>query len=287
MTKQSIPYSLRHNEALRAGLVRILNAMGHDARYLAEQPESKLEKSVHDIRTLIKRLRAYLWFIRPAIGKALHAKGNAALRKAAQRLSEARDLHAVASALNKAAIPETDENHLQALARVSQTFAQQAAAAQKTDSSASALEKVVDTLVQAISKITWAVKRTSRELPSPGHRFKKALKHTRETMKETTRKKDPRLVHEWRKKTKILFYILQLTARLPHTGGIECLRKVDKLQEHLGDFQDNIVAENHLRCSSPKIDAAHLKRTLHLLRKKRKVLLAEAHHCWSSVLDEV
>jgi CHAD domain-containing protein len=286
MATQLIPYSLRLNEAVCPGMVRILKAIGQSVREISEKPESELEKSIHDIRTLIKRLRAYLWFLRPAIGRALYAQRNATLRKAAQRLSKTRDLHAVASALTKTAIPSMDEKHLHALAQVSQAFAQQTAAAKKTGSSVSLLEKVSDPVIQVISNVTKIMKRNDREISSPGHRLKKAFKQARKAMKKTMHKKDSRLVHEWRKKTKRLFYILQLTDHLPNVGMIECLRKVDKLQEKLGDFQDNIVAENHLRACSPEVDSAHLEQAIHLLRKNRKILFKDAHHCWDAVLNE-
>jgi len=287
MATQSIPYSLHRREALRPGLVRILNAMGQSARKLSERPESEAEKSIHDIRTLTKRLRAYLWFLRPVIGKTLHAHGNSCLRKAARRLSKTRDLHAVGAALGKAAISIANENHLHALVQVSQAFAQQTAEAQKKVPPTISLEKTADTIIQTISKVTKTLKQDPREIPSPVHRLKKIYKRTRKTRKESMLKKDSRLVHEWRKKTKRLFYILQLTGQLPHIGMTDCLKKVGKLQEKLGDFQDHIVAENHLRQQPPEVKTACVKKTLHLLRKRRKTLLKEAYRCWDSILGDV
>jgi len=286
MATQSIPYSLRRNEAVRPGLVRILNSMGRDVRELSEKPEGDLEKSIHDIRTLIKRLRAYLWFLRPTTGKIFYKQGNACLRKAARRLSKTRDLHAVASALTKAAVPATNEVHLQALVEVSQAFAQ-TVAAQKKDKNLRKLEKVADTVIQVMLKIVIVLERNAEDVPSPRHRLKKIFKLTRKAVKKTLRKKDPLFVHEWRKKTKRLFYILQLTAQVPGMGMSDCLRQVDKLQEKLGDFQDNTVAKDHLCFQSPHIEEALVRRTIHLLRKNQKILLKEAHHCWDAVVEKI
>jgi len=288
MPKQSMPYSLRRHEAVGPGLIRILNAMAKSARDLAAQPESQLPDSIHDLRTLIKRFRAYLWFFRPSLGKVRYTHSKVVLRKAAHRLGQARDLHAIQSALIKAASPEAHEKHLQALVRVSQAFAQHEASRQKFDGdSRGPLQKTAAVVVQVVEKTIRAAKRTDRKWPSPKHRVKKAFQLARKVRKKALRKNELPLVHEWRKKTKKLLYVLQLTVGFPTLEMSHCLEKVDKLQEILGDFQDGVVAENHLRAHLSDVDAADLARALHLLKKKRKILLKEAQRCWGSMIRQL
>ncbi len=106
--------------------------------------------------------------------------------------------------------------------------------------------------------------------------------------KRALRDHDPLLVHEWRKKTKRLLYEIQLTQRRPKQRIAGCLKKVDKLQELLGDFQDSMVTENHLRRHPlPEIDATDHAQTIRLLKKSRKLLLKKARSCWRSILDNL
>jgi len=281
MPKPSIPYTLRPREAVRPGLIRILNAMGRDARKLSERPEKEWEETIHGLRTLIKRLRAYLWFLRPIVGKAFYGRSNSTLRSAARRLSKARDLHAVASALNKAASPKTGESEQESLVQISQAFAEQTS--QELNRSAPPLEKVADSIVQTISGIVRVAKAKADEWPGPTDRVNKALKRTHKAMKKASRKKDPCYVHEWRKKTKKLFYILQLTSRISKAGKADCLKKVGDLQETLGDFQDNIVAVKHLQKKPPYLDAAHIQHILNLLQNNQKNLLKDARHSGKAI----
>jgi len=287
MAKSSPPYALRHRESLRPGLIRILNTMGRDARKLSEMPENELGESIHGLRILIKRLRAYMWFLRPALGKSLYAKSNYKLSKAAQRLSSARDLHAVASALTKAAAPQTDEKHLQALSHVSRAFALQTATAQESTPKVQPLDEVADSIIQSISQLVKIAKENADKWPHSAHRIKKAFNQTRKAMKKSLRRKDVRFVHEWRKKAKRLFYLLQLTARLPHANKPDCLNEVDELQETLGNFQDTVVAENHLRKSPPDTDATHIEHAVRLLQINRDLLLEDAHHHSRSIFENI
>ncbi len=70
MATQSVSYSLGRHEAIGTGLIRLLNSMGQSARDLTGQPPAKLSESIHQLRVLIKRLRALLWFIRPILSAA-------------------------------------------------------------------------------------------------------------------------------------------------------------------------------------------------------------------------
>ncbi len=272
MPKLSTSYSLRRDEVVGPGLIRVLKTMAENARNLSGRPVSQLPDSIHDLRTLIKRLRAILWFDRPVLGKVRYKQSNGVLCKAAARLSQARDLVAVQLALTKAAMPETNEEHLRSLVRVSQAFARKEAERKKSDeASLSPLKKAVGDVVPVIEQTIRVAK--DRKVPSPRQRIKKAFRVARKARKKALRENQLPLVHEWRKKSKRLFYLLQLTKNLPGTGMAGCLEKVDKLQETLGEFQDGVVAENHLRRHPPDVDATDLDRTIRLLKKKRKLLL--------------
>jgi len=285
MRQQSIPYALRRRETVGLGLMRILETMGQDTRELAAQPEDQLPESIHQIRTLLKRFRAYLWFLRPVLGPARYGRGKKRLSQAARQLSQARDLDVIQSALTKAASPSSHEHDLQALRQVSQAFATREAARSKTNADLrDLLKEAADAVARVVSQTKDTTERMKRKWPSPKDRIAKALRTARKAKKKTLRENDPGLVHEWRKKTKRFFYVLQLTHRVSGNDNGDGLKKVDQLQEILGAHQDSMVAENYLHRHRGDFDPDDVDRAIHLLKKKRKALLDEACKGWRSVI---
>jgi CHAD domain-containing protein len=89
MTPSNI--SLQSHEALRSGLLRVVDSLiGSAADGLSNESRNG-EQDIHQERTTIKRLRALLRLIRPAVDPAFFNRENARLRTAARLLSFARD----------------------------------------------------------------------------------------------------------------------------------------------------------------------------------------------------
>lgn len=84
-------FSLHADEPLRAGLIRVADALIQNAVDRIRGPTSDHGEDVHLVRVTIKRLRAMLRLIRPVISKTAFDRERARLRKAARRLSFARD----------------------------------------------------------------------------------------------------------------------------------------------------------------------------------------------------
>ena len=83
--------SLRAGEPVRAGLLRVGDGLIRHALGCIERPTCDPGEDVHAVRTTLKRLRALLRLVRPAIGRMAFERENARLRKAAQRLASSRD----------------------------------------------------------------------------------------------------------------------------------------------------------------------------------------------------
>ncbi len=283
MAKPSISYALRQGEAMRPGLLRILKSMGERARALAAKPDRDVTDSIHELRTLIKRLRAYLWLIGPVLGKARLARSNEALRQAAQSLSPARDVQAVKSALSQAAVLESPPAKRQSLAQVSPAMAGSEAGREKSLVAFAPVKLSAATLTQIVAETIAQAKRSRAKWPLPEDRVVRALRSMRKAEKRTRQADDASLIHDWRKKTKRLFYLLQLTERLPEMDAGDAIKRVDKLQDLLGNHQDAVVAENYLRKHAGEIDAGHLARARNLLKRTRKALLKDARRCWQKM----
>jgi CHAD domain-containing protein len=88
---KKLDVSLHADEPLRAGSLRVADALTQNAVDRIRCPSSDRGEDVHLVRVTIKRLRAMLRLIRPVISRAAFDRENARLKKAARRLSFARD----------------------------------------------------------------------------------------------------------------------------------------------------------------------------------------------------
>jgi len=283
---KSHPYALRPDETLGPGLRRILEAMGDDAEELSSLPESQLPEAVHDLRTLIKRLRAYLWFVRPVLGPSRYERHIDRLRRAARRLSQARDLEVIQGTLKRAASPEAHKRELAALTHVALVVTPKDSSLNPTVA-LSFLKKSARTFTHINAKSRKALEQSRKKWPEPKERLAKAFAATRKAKKKALKDKEALFVHAWRKKTKRLLYVLQLIHRVPRIRNHDYLETVDQLQELLGQHQDAIVTGDHLRLRASNLDSAKLATVIRVLDRKREKLLEEAEKCWETLLHEV
>ena len=72
--------------------MRILDQIAAQAAIVAQHSDGKLSTSVHNTRVLIKRLRAFLWFVSPTVSSSKMNRAKASLQKASHLLATHRDL---------------------------------------------------------------------------------------------------------------------------------------------------------------------------------------------------
>src|SRR5258708_21190551 len=76
-------------ESLGVGVVRVAEDLIDSIVGSGQHPKQEEGEYIHHVRTTIKRLRALLRLIRPAVGELLFNQENARLRKAGRRLAVA------------------------------------------------------------------------------------------------------------------------------------------------------------------------------------------------------
>src|SRR5260221_1501137 len=81
---------LHTDESLGVGVVRVAEDLIDSIVGSGQHPKQEEGEYIHHVRTTIKRLRALLRLIRPAVGELLFNQENARLRKAGRRLAVAR-----------------------------------------------------------------------------------------------------------------------------------------------------------------------------------------------------
>src|SRR5437660_612910 len=78
----------------RKQLGKALDALGRGDQALADE-------AIHDARKRLKKVRAYLRLLRPVLGSRVYRRENAAIRDAAQPLTEIRDAKILVETLDK------------------------------------------------------------------------------------------------------------------------------------------------------------------------------------------
>src|SRR5258708_21901349 len=81
---------LHTDESLGVGVVRVAEDLIDSIVGSGQHPKQEEGEYIHHVRTTIKRLRALLRLIRPAVGELLFNQENARLRKARRRLAAPR-----------------------------------------------------------------------------------------------------------------------------------------------------------------------------------------------------
>jgi CHAD domain-containing protein len=276
---ESLPlhYAFAPHEKIDQGVVRILDEMSLCGQIVARGPRASLDELVHAGRLLIKRLRALLWFARPALTRASYARAKIKLRKAAGLLSEHRDLSVTRATLDRLAEEESKIKRQRILQQASQILAGDEKSGKDVN------EKMRQSLRQAVAIFRQSVKEIKEDTmgrdawPAPTDRMEKAIRSAHFAGKQARDSEKDIDYHTWRKKAKRLLYQLELTQADPENRMKQAMKKVEKLQDKLGTYHDVVVVEERLRRRSPRpVSATKALRLLeeqkaHLRKRTRKI----------------
>ena len=161
-------------------------------------------EAIHEIRTLLKLLRALLWFAKPALPPTTGAYAKLELQKAARLLSGPRDVTAMTATLEAAGQEASPAERL-AVQRARDLLAAAAPEAEDAlhpggpEAQAVALtRKTIRLLIHdASGELKWK---------SPRRRLERAHARTDRARKAAQDDPTPAHLHEWRKKAKRLLY---------------------------------------------------------------------------------
>lgn len=214
--------------------------------------------TIHDLRVLGKKLRAYLRLVRPVLGKKEAEKWDRKISESAGAMASARTAHVIGKLLAKLG-PQADSSDLrQKLLPSSSTRAKPSP--REAGQFRSVLEKTKQVLLEALPRIKKQDLR--REI---GRSRKKVLKRK----KKAGGCGSGPLFHQWRKSAKRLLYQLELAGsgkNRRQEKEIKCLKKVE---DGLGKIHD----WDELRCllekSPSRKDHSAILRQIHKRQKKQ------------------
>jgi len=209
---------------LKSALKKVLNVS-----------EEGRNKAAHDARTHIKKVRALIRLLRPALGDAFYKRENRALRRAAARMSSIRDAHVRLETIRK--LISRSATHRAAFARIhAEMLARLQPRLEKCQHSKWCKQVAAD-IEGAIRRIDdWPLKRLKARSLRTG--LKRACKNARRSLANARDEASDANLHELRKGIKDLWYGLQLL-RANEPKPIKALtRKMRDLGEQLGNDHD-------------------------------------------------
>ena len=232
---------LRTDEPLGAGVLRVAEDLIDSITASEEHPEREDGEYIHNIRTTIKRLRALLRLIRPAVGETLFERENARLRGAARRLAFARDRGVARETLKELSISGKCEKKAAAAALAG--FAGEG--------------ETLENVTEALGQVRRDLEQTKRNLQrlqlaendwgviEAG--LQDVYRQSRKRMTTAFQTWDDDAFHKWRIRVKNLYYELQFLEPVWPKRLDKMTSRLAKLQDKIGRDHDLSVLKNLLR----------------------------------------
>ncbi|GEP43498.1 CHAD domain-containing protein [Brevifollis gellanilyticus] len=258
LRKQSISHEVRRvaRKALEGGLKEMLTL-----------DERGSDTAVHEARKHLKRVRALIRLIRPAMGDAFYKRENAALRETAQRMASIRDAHVRVQTIQK--LIARSRSHRAAFDYIHE--AMNARLQEVLDESGTNHwnRHVAADIEHAICRVDdWPVQELEASSLRDG--LKSAFKKARRALATAQLDLTDDHLHTLRKRIKDVRYHLQLLGG-DHLPQIEALtQKFRDLGDTLGDDHD-LAELLTARDETPlphSVDWANLERAIAALRTR-------------------
>jgi CHAD domain-containing protein len=240
------------------------------ARRIASAAASNPEEAVHEYRKSVRRARAVVALLRPALGGGAARGMVAHLRTAFGETSALRDDHVLFATLNGIAGDDA------ALFVEAAEFAARAAHAKDAPNPAKVLRRAAVSL-KPLPAALEVVLPLDFSTPDLERGLARSYRRTRQALERALESRDEADFHEWRKREKELRYQLELLA----SGGSKPLKRREKalgdLAQELGAVTDLNVLRRELEASAgpgePGGSERLVERARAIAREKAEVLL--------------
>jgi CYTH domain-containing protein/CHAD domain-containing protein len=272
-TGPSRAYRLKSKEKPKQGIRRIARGRAADALEQLEDPDAG---GVHEARKDLKKLRSLLRLVRADLGSDFYRTENRRFRDAGRRLSAARDADVKLETLDSLQERFAEELPADGLKDFRRTLSDERALA--ADAIAGGAKPVAESL-SAISKgrnrVTgWKLQTQGWELVGPG--LVRSYRSGRKEMKRTIAEPSPTTVHEWRKRSKDLWYQLRVLREAWPEAIDPAAEQAHELGDLLGDHHDLQVLAEDARRRRDLFPDDEGKKLVKLARRRQDELLAQA-----------
>ena len=285
--------SLQVGEPRAAGLRRVaLGQLDCAIELLEERPAGTEEETVHELRKLLKRLRAIVRLLREELGAKRFDREDAALRNCARRLAGARDAEVMVGTLDallqrdpKLAGNRSNKRDGGVAALRAQLIAERDAA---SAGGGPELHRAVVADLRAIRErvAAWELRERPEDparLLAPG--VERLYRDGRRRMRRARRRGDFESMHTWRKRVKALRYAAETLDRGGESRDTKSAqrlhrlaRRADRLGETLGEEHDLALLARVVRKRSKLFagERKQRKRLLKAIARRRRSLRKRA-----------
>ena len=251
-------YRFKRREPLPEAIARVARGRIDDAiDELSGATDSSPEEAVHNARKDMKKLRALLRLVRGELGKSVYQRENACFRDAAAALAGARDADVMRVTLDKLELDEAVSGPLR-----------QALEAHRLRTSGGGREHAASEAVEMLSEarariVDWPLEDGSFAAIEPGLRrmYRSGRREWRAMRKDPTTEG----LHEWRKRTKELWYDHELLRPLWKPVMKAVGDEAHDLSDLLGDDHDLAVllewTREHHEPAPELVDAVEARRS--------------------------
>jgi CHAD domain-containing protein len=244
-------------------------------------PAEERQTAVHEARKCLKRIRALLRLVRPALGKR-YKRENAQLREIAALLSPYRDADAMLELLAslRQSRPEMLDQRM---------YAQAHAALQgRRDGLVHADQGYPPVARMAIERLraarqgleTWQLPANPKSLEAA---LRDSYRRARKAGKRAAASNEVEDYHDWRKRVKALLYQSELFRDTRLGPPARYRKQLDGLAELLGEHHDLSVFEELLATPAIFPDRAHAEQVLTLVGHRRQELEQQAGEIWKAL----
>jgi CHAD domain-containing protein len=278
--------SLEHNESLWEELHRMTLDQLDLAIELLKDNGQPSERSIHETRKALKRLRTLIRLMRKELGPKRFARENAILRDTGRRLAPARDAQVMVEAIEK--LIDRHPQKLTGRPGVSKLYTELTAQRDLgwltwTSKDIDPREDLLKNLqATRLNMAKWRSSSQDFQMIRPG--LDRIYRQGRKRMNVAQKKKDSRSLHQWRKRVKDLRYACEMLDRpdVKRNKDLKRLRKLadraERLGELLGEEHDLALLAERIKQHKEFFDGdlATRKTLLKLIAGRRKRLRRRA-----------
>jgi CHAD domain-containing protein len=231
------------------------------------------DAAVHEARRALKRARAVLRLLRPAIGDRAYVGANARLRDAARPLSALRDSRVLRDTLH--ALRERTDPEAAGAARLERALARQHEAAEASLRAAPGELRACLAAIRSVRRSAQRWKLDASHAVQLADGVRRIYRRGRRTLQKADSRPTVASLHELRKQAKYLANALRAVASRPPRFVRDVIRAARDLGDVLGEEHDLAVLAARARRGgrNPGSDASPLARKI---ARRRARLQAEA-----------
>lgn len=279
-------YRLETHEPIPDGIKRIaLEQIDRALAQLTQQPEGQ-DEAVHDARKRFKKVRAVLRLVRDEIGNDVYHRENTCFRNAGRRLAAVRDSAVMLETLDYVVTHANGQLDPTAVIKIRHrlTYTYDYLINRVLEDE-SALAIVTDMIQRARARVnSWPIKH--EDFSALGDGLRRVYKRGRHRLADAYADPTPANFHEWRKRTKYLWYHTRILKPLWPDVLDEVANEVHDLSDRLGLDHDLAVFREKIGDLPELTENGQLEVFGNAIRQQRTRLQAAARPLGNRIYAE-